>query len=109
MGNKKLIYVCSKYSGDIEKNTQYAMAYCRAIYRCGQIPIAPHLYFTRFLNDDNQVEREDGLQMGLKLLSMCDEMWVFDGDISKGMKQEIEFATKHNIPITECIMGRGEE
>ena len=99
MEDKKLIYVCSKYKGDVEQNTRNALAYCRAIYRMGYIPIASHLHFTRFLDDNDPVEREDGLKMGLQLLNLCNEIWVFGDDISSGMQREIDFAIDNSIPI----------
>ena len=51
------------------------------------------------LNNDKPKERERALAIGLHLLSICSEMWVFGGTISKGMQGEINFATKHNIKI----------
>ena len=100
MKNKKLVYVCSKYRGDVELNTHFALGYCKGLYKSGCIPIAPHLYFTRFLDDNDPKERIDGLEMGLHLLKLCDELWVFDkDDISEGMQTEIDFAKKNNIPI----------
>lgn len=36
-----------------------------------------HIYFfTQFLDDNKQNERELGLFFGLALLTMCDEMWA---------------------------------
>lgn len=100
MKDKKIIYVCSKYRGDVKLNTHFAIGYCMGVYKMGHIPIAPHLYFTRFLDDNDPKEREDGLEMGLSLLRLCDELWVFGKDnISEGMQMEINFAKKNNIPI----------
>ncbi len=39
------------------------------------------------------------MDMGLELLKLCDEVWVFGDKISEGMKKEIEFAKKLNIEI----------
>ena len=99
--NKKFIYVCSPYSGDVEKNTQIALIHCKNLYRFGAIPIAPHLYFTRFLNDASSTEREDGIEMGLHLMKFCDEVWVFGGVITDGMQREIKFAKENKIPVKE--------
>lgn len=100
MKKRKVIYVCSKYKGNVKENTKRAIEYCRAIYKEGHIPIAPHLYLPRFLNDNDPKEREQALELGLKALKHCDEIWVFDSDISSGMQLEIDFAEKHKIPIT---------
>lgn len=104
--DRKLIYVCSKYSGDVEKNTVNAIEYCKCVYKHGHIPVAPHIYFTRFLDDSIPEERKDGMELGLKLLKQCDELWIFDDDPSVGMQQEIEFARANNIPITYVIERR---
>lgn len=65
----------------------------------GAIPIVPHLYFTQFLDDNKPEEQELGICMGLILLRECDEMWVCGECISSGMETELDFATKHDIPI----------
>jgi len=94
----KLVFVCSRLRGDMENNMKLAECLCRIVALRGFIPIAPHLIFTRFLDDKNQNERELGLKCGLELLRLCKEMWVFNlSGISEGMQMEIDFAKKHNI------------
>lgn len=41
------------------------------------IPIAPHVYCTQFLDDTIPQEREAGMELGIALLDMCDELWVY--------------------------------
>lgn len=97
----KKIYVCSPLRGDIETNIEKAKEYCRFIaLKLDAIPVCPHIYFTRFLDDNNEIEREVGMSFGLRLLSECDNVYVFDSNgISEGMKKEIELASKLNIPV----------
>ena len=52
-------------------------------------PLAPHLYFTRFLKDELAAERAAGMQLGLSWLEPADELWVFGDTVSEGMAQEI--------------------
>lgn len=59
----------------------------------------PHLLFPRFLCEDTPAERQAGLKMARKLLTMCDEMWVFGDRISQGMAAEIAEAAGRFIPI----------
>lgn len=93
--SKKLIFVSSKLRGDMENNMKLAECLCRIVALKGHIPIAPHIYFTRFLDDRSQNERELGLTCGLELLKLCQEIWVFNLDgISEGMQREIDFAKK---------------
>lgn len=89
------IYVCSPYSGDIERNIGYARELCRKVVLQGDIPIAPHLYFTQFLDDTSAKERELGMAIGLDLLEQCDGIIVgCKYGISKGMAKEIEYMGK---------------
>lgn len=84
---KPLVYICSPYAGDTGKNTENARRYCRFAVNRNSIPIAPHLLFPQFMNEE--AERENALFMGSVLLGKCDEMWVFGNTISNGMRQEI--------------------
>ena len=93
-----LIYVASAYAGNVKENSERAKRYCVHVINEGGVPIAPHLLFTQFLDDSVPHERKLGLDLGLELLEHCDEVWVF-GDISEGMKREIEKAEELNKPI----------
>ena len=90
----KKIFVCSPLRGNVKENIANAKRYCKIVINDGNIPIAPHLYFPIFLDDNKEEERELGIKMGLCLLDSCDEMWVFGETISSGMKQEIEYWEK---------------
>lgn len=96
---RPIVYICSPYAGDVEKNIAAARRYSRFAVETGYIPIAPHLLFTQFLDDSNPRERQLGLFFGNALLSKCAEMWVFGDHISAGMKAEIQRATWKCRPI----------
>ena len=94
------IYVCSPLSGDIEKNIENAKYYCEYVAKmCGAIPIAPHIYFTQFLDDNIPEERAFGILAGIELLENCDELWYFGDHVSKGMVNEIITAKERGIPV----------
>ena len=93
------VYVVSKYAGDISSNVKLARQYCRFVASKQRIPVASHLMYPQFLNDADPKERELGLLCGLALLKCCTEVWCFGTDISAGMKQEIEEATRLNKTI----------
>jgi hypothetical protein len=98
----KKIFVCSPLRGDFDKNRTLAELYCRIVTLKGHLPIAPHVYFTRFLNDDVGAERRAGMNMGLHLLNSCYELWAFtDGpeEITEGMQEEIDEAHRIGIPV----------
>lgn len=72
----KKIFICSALRGDLKTNITMAEEYCRwAMITHGVLPIAPHVYFTRFLDDDSPDERELGIRAGLELLRDCNELW----------------------------------
>ena len=96
---RPLVYVCSAYSGDVTANTEKAKQYCRFALEQGQIPLAPHLMFPLFMNDDDPAERELAIFMDVILLGKCDELWVFGDSISDGMAVEIDIAKKRRQPI----------
>ena len=94
------VYVCSALRGNQEKNIKLARIYCEYVVReSGHIPVAPHIYFTQFLDDNNSQDREFGINAGLSLLSECDELWYFGDSVSKGMVTEIIAAKEQSIPV----------
>lgn len=99
---RKRIYVCSPYRGDEERNVRRAQTFCKDIVQRGHLPIAPHVYFTQFMSDDTPGERDAALSMGIEILALCDEVWVFGNRISAGMRGEIEAAQELGIPIMQA-------
>ena len=96
---RPVVYICSPLSGDVELNQDNARRYCRFAVDSGYIPLAPHIYFTQFMNDHNPKERDLALFMDTVLLSKCAELWVFGDVISNGMSIEIEKAKRKGQPI----------
>lgn len=96
---RPLVYVASAYSGDTVGNSEKAKQYCRFALDQGQIPLAPHLMFPLFMNDDNPDERELALFMDVVLLGKCDELWIFGDAITAGMRAEIDVAKKRRQKI----------
>lgn len=96
----KLIYVCSPYRGYPETNTKKARSYCRKIaIEEGNIPIAPHLFFPQFLDDNIPRERERAIKMNLDILRHAVEIRAFGSKISDGMAIEIIEAKKLGISV----------
>ena len=107
-----LVFICSPFSGNEQTNIENARRYCRFAVDRGYAPFAPHLFFPQFMDDAVSEERENGIFMGIIMLTKCAELWVFarspgGGDrISKGMAQEIRKAESRSMPIryftTDC-------
>ena len=96
---RPMVYVCSPFSGNVEENTANARKYSRFAVERGYIPIAPHLLYPQFLNDNDPVERELGMHFGNVLMSHCAEVWVFGETISTGMDAEIRRAKRKNYRL----------
>jgi len=62
-------------------------------------PLASHLLYPQFLDDNKEQEREIGLQYGLALLKICDEVWCFGTEKSDGMEKELAAASRQNKRI----------
>lgn len=90
------IYIISRYRAEneeeLEFNKKVARHFCREIIDEGNVPVAPHLYYTQFLDENNPDDRAAGLMMGISDLRGSKEylLVIIDGVISEGMKGEIE-------------------
>ena len=98
-GYKPLVFICSPYAGDIPENERKARHFCRFAIEQNCIPIAPHLLFPQFLDDNDPEERKLGLFMGCVLLTKCAELWVFGEHVTDGMALEIEKAERRQMSI----------
>ena len=95
----RAVYICSPYSGEVARNVAAARRYCRLAVDRGCMPLAPHLLFPQFLNDAIPAERRQGLLLGMTLMSLCAEVWVFGLAVSAGMEAEIELALRRNLRL----------
>ena len=96
---KSLVFICSPFAGNIERNTRRAREFCRFAVSENRIPIAPHLLFPQFMEESDPEQRRLGIFFGLVLQSKCKEVWVFGGNITKGMAVEIEKAHERGLPV----------
>lgn len=104
-----LVYICSPlrpvspdvsaHSDELKANLRLACDACTFAAVRGFIPVAPHLYFPQFLDDDKPMERTLGMNMGPELLRKCETLWIVSHRISYGMSAEIKEAQKHGIPV----------
>lgn len=115
---ERVVYICSpcnpRATGELgrrvlEQNLRNAECYCRAAVDSHAVPIAPHLLFTRFLDEFNPSDRNIGLECAIQILKQCDELWVFGDRISEGMKAEIEMAQDMNMPVIRIAKPQADE
>lgn len=105
------VYVCSPLRGlngfTTAGNIAFATKLCEVATRAGYAAFAPHVFYPIFLDDSVLKDHQTGMQAGLAWLRVSDELWVYaeeEVDCSDGMKREIEFANKLNIPPTVIWM-----
>ena len=88
-GYRPVVYVCSPYSGNVEENVQNARHYCRFALENRTIPLAPHLLYPQFMDDNDPAERYLATHtINYVLLGKCRELWVF------GMLSQRAWSTK---------------
>jgi len=89
----KKVAIESPYKGDVTKNTEFCQNVCKWAILNGLNPFAMHLFFTLFLNDSVELERNLGINCGLGWTDLADEVWFClrpDDKISSGMTLAIE-------------------
>lgn len=91
------VYVCHPFSDNPEVNIGKVQAICRALAEDGFVPIAPHLFVPQFL--DEETEREQALKLCLDLVEACDEVCVYGGKVTEGMRRELKHADNRGVPI----------
>ena len=99
------VYVCSplRAFGSVqrENNVRKAKEYCSMVEALYDVvlAVAPHAILARVLSDDVPEERELALDFGLKLLGVCEAMFVCGTYVSEGMEGEIAKAVELKKPI----------
>ena len=99
--SRPMVYIVSRYAGDVSRNTEAAVRCCRYAVRSGKMPIASHLLYPQILSDDDPAQREMGMAFGLALLALCHEVWVFKDEtgLSPGMEAEEREAKRLGKPV----------
>ena len=96
----KKVYICSPYRGYTFSNAEAAQQFCKwAAFEKDVLPVAPHIYFTQFFEDDVPEQRKIGMDMGIQWLNECSEIWVLGETLSDGMAREIAEAGRLGLPI----------
>ena len=90
---KKLVVIESPYSGNIERNRDYARAAMVDSLQRGEYPIASHLLYPQVLFESVPAQRELGIQAGYAWMALCDLVAVYnDYGTSHGMQAAVEQA-----------------
>lgn len=90
----------SPYSGDAERNVEYARLCLKDSLLRGEAPIASHLLYTQVLDDNKESERTLGIEAGLAWASFADiHVFYVDYGMSAGMLYAMEQATRNGENI----------
>jgi len=87
----KIVYVASS-----KKIFYHRFSISKFIFNSNAVPINPFMNFDYYLGEG--VEREKVREANNILVKKCDELWVF-GEISNGIRREIEIAEKNGKVI----------
>lgn len=103
------VYICSPYrpistnptfrANELIDNLKTAKHGCDTAVRLGYEPVAPHLYLTSILDDNDPTERELGMELGLRALEKYSALWIVGVRVSPGMSAEIKRAMEIGLPV----------
>lgn len=103
------VYICSPLrpvstdsilrANELIDNLKLAKDACTFAALRGCDSVAPHLFYPQFLDNNYPTERALVMELGLKALRACDELWIISPRISSSMSAEIKEAKKCGIPI----------
>jgi hypothetical protein len=106
---KPHVYICSPLrpvstdpilrANELIDNLKLAKEACTFAALRGCESVAPHLFYPQFLNDEDEVERALGMELGIRALRAFDELWIMSCRISSGMSAEIKEAQKCGIKV----------
>lgn len=100
--NAELMFIISPFKG-VEDAHKKVHAICREVVLEGYVPIAPHGYFTLFLDDEDPTERLLGIAAGQVLLAKCSRARIYGKYISDGMKSDINVCVALGILLEQKI------
>lgn len=86
---KPMVYISAK--------RESLRKYCRFAVKMGCIPINPWLIYPQFL--DEKSDRDLILRFGDIIMDRCSEVWIFDTNFDKNMKEEIKRADRKEYAI----------
>ena len=111
----KRVFVCSPFraenSLDRHHNVMLAEQACWMVLKGGGAPFAPHLLYTRFINERDEKQRATGIAAGKAFLASCDWMLVVGSKdrrvVTEGMHEEILEAVRLGIEIQSATVYDG--
>ena len=94
---RPLAYVTAPWSGDVRKDAESAVRYCRQVYEAGYSPICPVLFLPLFLKDGIPQEHKDGVDMARQYLRRSQLLVVCGSGLDESVKSDIAVAERLHI------------
>lgn len=105
----KLVILESPYAGNRQTNIEYAHRAMLHALSLDESPIASHLLYTQFLDDNHPEQRVLGMRAGLAWYKVAEACVVYkDMGVSQGMSVGISVAKKNNVPVIFREIGMWE-
>lgn len=104
MQTKPIIYIAHPIANDVKENIKSVLSIVRQLsLENDVIPFAPYIVDVQALDDINPEERAIGFEHNKAIFQsgIIDEIWLYGGRISNGMKTEIEWAKELNIKVVQ--------
>ena len=96
----KRVVIESPYAGDRATNDAYLEAAMRDSFARGEAPFASHRLYPGILDDDHPSQRRLGMEAGFAWGAVAELVAVYtDIGITPGMREGIERAVRHRIPV----------
>jgi len=99
----KRVAIVSRFRGknkaEQTRNRERIKTLVKEAFLMGVAPFASHLFYTEVLDDALPGERTLGMLAGDAWLAAADEIWIDDGKLSEGMRQDIKNALALKKPI----------
>lgn len=92
-----LVFVCSPFGGLVE-NQELAAKYCAQEVKAGNIPFAPHIFFTWFMSEKDDRKKALFFSTSMIRMGIFKEIHVYE-DPTSGMKEEIRAARETGTKV----------
>ena len=100
----KTVFIAHRISGDVKENIRSALRWARwALIERDVVPVVPYAYLCQFLDDSNEVERQEGTKCSMEILMRCEEVWLCGPKPSENSEvwKELEEAKRMNKRIID--------
>lgn len=95
-----IVIMESPYAGDIQENVAYARLCMKDCLDRGEAPMVSHLLYTQVLSDNDEKERQQGIDAGLAWRTVAEKSVVYiDRGMSRGMWYGIDAARDAGIAV----------